>query len=189
MDEKKYKLTNETITFLGKVLRRIEALKDFADVKKGDKGGFIESEENLSQKDNCWIYDNAIVYENTKIYENVENVIKEGLESLDDVELAETSELGRINKVDHLEISDLRVRGMWLIKTPFQHFDYLTEDITDYTFKLVALIPDDKYFSFNDIEQFEEFCEEHGGCISDEEIEDPQNPANFISSKLITYYY
>ena len=70
MDEKKYKLTNETITFLGKILRRIEALKDFVDVKKGDKGGFIESEKNLSQKDNCWIYDNAIVYENAKIYGN-----------------------------------------------------------------------------------------------------------------------
>ena len=70
MDEKKYKFTNETITFLGKVLRRIEALKDFTDVKKGDKGGFIESEKNLSQKGNCWIYDNAIVYENAKIYEN-----------------------------------------------------------------------------------------------------------------------
>ena len=27
MNEKKYKLTNETITCLGKVLRRIEALK------------------------------------------------------------------------------------------------------------------------------------------------------------------
>lgn len=53
------------------------------------------------------------------IYENVENVIKAGLESLDEVELAETNELGRINKVDHLGISDLRVRGMWLIKTPF----------------------------------------------------------------------
>lgn len=70
MNEKKYKLTNETITFLGKVLKRIEALKDFADVKKGDKGGFIENEENLSQKGNCWIYDNAIVYENAKIYRN-----------------------------------------------------------------------------------------------------------------------
>lgn len=70
MNENKYKLTDETITCLDKVLRRIEALKDFADVKKGDKGGFIESEENLSQKGNCWIYDNAIVYENARIHGN-----------------------------------------------------------------------------------------------------------------------
>lgn len=123
-----------------------------------------------------------------EVYENVENVIKEGLESLEGVELAETNELGRVNKVDHLEISDLRVRGMWLIKTPFQHFDYLTEDIVDYSFKLVALIPEEKYNNFTNRNEFEEFCEENNVSISDEEIENPQNPANFINSKLITYY-
>ena len=123
------------------------------------------------------------------IYENVENVIKAGLESLDEVELAETNELGRINKVDHLGISDLRVRGMWLIKTPFQHFEYLTDEIVNYKFKLVVLIPEDKYNDFENIDEFEEFCKENGVSISNEEIEDPQNPANLINSKLITYYY
>lgn len=53
ISEKKYKLTDETITYQGRVLRRIEALKDLSDVKKGDKGGFVENENNLSQKDNC----------------------------------------------------------------------------------------------------------------------------------------
>ena len=46
--KKKYKLTDETINVCGKKLCRIEALKDFGDVKKGDKGGFIEDEHNLS---------------------------------------------------------------------------------------------------------------------------------------------
>lgn len=60
--EKKYKLTDETINLHGITLYRIEALKDFNNVKKGDKGGFVESELNLSQKGNCWIYDDACVY-------------------------------------------------------------------------------------------------------------------------------
>lgn len=124
-----------------------------------------------------------------EVYENVENVIKEGLESLEGVELAETNELGRVNKVDHLEISDLRVRGMWLIKTPFQQFCYLTDEITDYTFKLVALIPENKYNSFDNIAEFENFCNLNGVEITDEEIPDPQNPANLIDSKLIVYSY
>lgn len=122
-------------------------------------------------------------------YEKVEHVIKDGLETLEDVVLAETDELGRINKVDHLEISDLRVRGMWLIKSPFQHFEYLTKDIVDYSFKLVALIPKDKYNNFENVNEFEDFCRENGVSVTDEEIENPQNPANFINSKLITYYY
>ena len=126
-----------------------------------------------------------------EIYERVENTIKKDLESLEDVELANTNELGRINKVDHLEISDLRVRGMWLIKSPFQHFDYLTKDITGYpyTFKLVALIPKDKYNGFDNVDDFEEFCYNNCVFISDENIEDPQNPANSIESKLIIYFY
>lgn len=124
-----------------------------------------------------------------EVYESTENAIKEGLHSLEGVELAETNELGRVNKVDHLEISDLRVRGMWLIKSPFLQFDYLTEKLNDYTFKLVALIPEHKYFSFENVDEFEEFCEDKGVSISDEEIEDPQNPANLIKSKLIIYHY
>lgn len=124
-----------------------------------------------------------------EVYESTENAIKEGLHSLEGVELAETNELGRVNKVDHLEISDLRVRGMWLIKSPFLQFDYLTEKLNDYTFKLVALIPEHKYFRFENVDEFEEFCEDKGVSISDEEIEDPQNPANLIKSKLIIYHY
>ncbi len=37
--EKKYKLTNETLEYNGRTLYRIEALRDFSDVKKGDIGG------------------------------------------------------------------------------------------------------------------------------------------------------
>ena len=124
-----------------------------------------------------------------EVYENVEKVIKDGLESLGGVEFAETDELGRVNKVDHLEISDLRVRGMWLIKSPFLQFAYLTKNIKDYTFKLVALIPENKYNSFDNIEEFEDFCNNNRVKITDEKIPDPQNPANLIDAKLIVYSY
>jgi len=124
-----------------------------------------------------------------EIYDNVKNTIKEGLRSIDGVELAETNELGRVNKVDHLEITDLRIRGMWLIDSPFHHFRYLTGNIKKYTFKLVALIPVNKYNSFPNVEEFEKFCKENGVNIADEEIDDPQNPAKSINSKLITYFY
>lgn len=67
---KKYKLTDETINVNGRTLYRIEALKDFANIKKGDKGGFIENEKNLSQSDDCWVYGNARVYNNAVVYDN-----------------------------------------------------------------------------------------------------------------------
>ena len=45
--EKKFKLTDEILVVNGKTLYRIKALKDFSDVKKGDKGGFVEKEINI----------------------------------------------------------------------------------------------------------------------------------------------
>ena len=68
--EKKYKLTEENINYLGRTLYRIEALKDFGNVKKYDKGGYVQSEKNLSQEGNCWIYDNAKVFDSAKVFNN-----------------------------------------------------------------------------------------------------------------------
>lgn len=69
LGKKKYRLLkNDTIEFCGKTLYRIEALKNFADVKKGDKGGYIENESNLYQYDNAWVYDYAKVSGNVIIY-------------------------------------------------------------------------------------------------------------------------
>lgn len=51
--EQKYRLTDETIEFGGATLYRIEALRDFCNVRTGDKGGFIQSELNLSQEGDC----------------------------------------------------------------------------------------------------------------------------------------
>ena len=68
--EKKYKLTEESINYCNKTLYRIEALKDFGDVKKGDKGGYVEKEDNLSQAEDCWISDNAKVFDSAVVYGN-----------------------------------------------------------------------------------------------------------------------
>ena len=68
--DKKYKLTDECITFSNRKLYRIEALKDFSDVEKGEKGGFVENERNLSQENNCWIYDDAKVFDNASVFGN-----------------------------------------------------------------------------------------------------------------------
>ena len=70
MIEAKFKLTEETINVNGKTLYRIEALKDFANIKKGDKGGFVENEKNLSQSGDCWVYENAKVCGNAEVYDD-----------------------------------------------------------------------------------------------------------------------
>ena len=68
--DKKYKLTDEYIVHYGIKLFRIEALKDFRNVRKGDKGGFVENENNLSHDEDCWISGDAKVYGDASVYEN-----------------------------------------------------------------------------------------------------------------------
>ena len=68
--EKKYKLTDEYIVHYGIKLFRIEALKDFRNVRKGDKGGFVENENNLSHDEDCWISGDAKVFGDASVYEN-----------------------------------------------------------------------------------------------------------------------
>lgn len=124
------------------------------------------------------------------VYEKVENTIKECVQTLEGVELSETEELGRVNKVDHLEISSLRVRGMWVIASPFKQFEYLYEDEDKEektSFRLIAIIPETKYNSFGNKSDFETFYKSHGVVVNDEDVPNPQNPAEMIKCKVIIY--
>lgn len=59
---KKYEmLKDDTKVVDGVTVYRIVALKDFADVEAGDKGGYIESESCLEQEGTCWVYDEAVI--------------------------------------------------------------------------------------------------------------------------------
>ena len=66
----KYKLTDETIKHNDKTLYRIQALKDFGNVKTGDLGGWIQSETSLSQNGDCWVYDEARIFGNARVFGN-----------------------------------------------------------------------------------------------------------------------
>lgn len=66
--ERKYKFIEEKTIGCDIVLHRIQAVRDFGDVKCGDIGGWIESEENLSHDGNCWVGDEAMVYCNAQVW-------------------------------------------------------------------------------------------------------------------------
>ena len=69
---KKYELTQNSITLNNKTLYQIKALKDFGLIKKGNLGGYIGSEKNLSHDGNCWVSENAQVYGNVWVSENAQ---------------------------------------------------------------------------------------------------------------------
>ena len=67
---KKFELTTESITFLGRTLFRIKALISFGNVKAGELGGYIEKEGNLSHEGNAWVCGDARVCGNAEVCDN-----------------------------------------------------------------------------------------------------------------------
>ena len=69
---KKFELTSEFVTFLGKKLFRIKALISFGNVEEGELGGYVEKEENLSNDGNAWVSGDAWVYGDARVYGDAE---------------------------------------------------------------------------------------------------------------------
>ena len=68
---KKFELDlSSKITILGVELFRIKALISFGNVEKGELGGYVEKEDNLSHSGNAWVYGNAEVSGNAEVYGN-----------------------------------------------------------------------------------------------------------------------
>ena len=68
---KKYELTKKTKkTETGEIVYRIRALKSWEVqgrvVNKGDLGGWVQSEDNLSHEGGCWLFDEAMGYQNSR---------------------------------------------------------------------------------------------------------------------------
>lgn len=124
----------------------------------------------------------------SSIYERIKSTIKNGIDLIPNVEFAETNELGRVNRVDPLGITYLRVRGMWGIENPFKAFSYVYQKDDKKSFNMMAIINEQKYKSFKEIEQLEALSFKHKELmINNIEIKSPDNPALLRKAKLITY--
>ena len=81
-------------------------------------------------------------------YLRIKSKIKQGVESIQGVEFSETKELGRVNKIDPLGITYMRVRGMWGIENPWSVFKYIYQRDSEKSFNFMALINENKWNSF-----------------------------------------
>ncbi|MBE7653506.1 NgoPII family restriction endonuclease [Tenacibaculum finnmarkense] len=118
-------------------------------------------------------------------YQRIKTTISDGIKTISDVIFSETKELGRVNQVDPLGITNLRIRGMWQIENPRKVFSYLHKP-TGKNFELVAIIPTDKYNNFPKESKTKlKGINENGFSIENTQIKDPNNPAKLIDCKLI----
>ena len=67
---KKYKLTEKYIEYFGVKLFQIQAVTAFGSVSEGELGGYIQSEQCLSQSGDAWVYGDARVSGNARVAGN-----------------------------------------------------------------------------------------------------------------------
>ena len=122
------------------------------------------------------------------VYLRIKQKIKLGVETIPDVEFSDTKELGRVNRVDPLGITYLRVRGMWGIENPFSVFSYIYRRDPSKDFNFMCIINDEKFGTFENKNDLLKLCSrDHNIKIDDVDIKDPDNPARLVPARLITY--
>lgn len=120
-----------------------------------------------------------------EIYTRIKTIISQGINSIEDVEFAETKELGRVNKVDPLGITNLRIRGMWHIDNPLRVFDYIYQPDEEKPFAMACLMTKIKFDSFPAEDRHN--LQNEGIQINHVKIQNPNNPAKLIDAVLIIF--
>lgn len=134
-----------------------------------------------------WLVYGNIYAAKHETYQRIKNTISDGIKTIPDVVFSETKELGRVNKVDPLGITNLRIRGMWQIENPRKVFNYLHQTGQG-EFEVVCIIPTSKYNSFpTESKQKIESIIDKKFTMENVEVKDPNNPAKLVDCKLIKY--
>ena len=119
---------------------------------------------------------------NKLVYENTREKLIEGINSLEGIGFSKTRELGRINRVDPLGITYLRIRGMWGIDNPMYVFNYLS--VEQRVPSIVALMRKEKYSTFPEEDRKKL---EDQQLVGDVRVKNPDNPAIYLEAKLIKF--
>jgi len=142
----------------------------------------VTNDKNLQ---NLWLIYGDCYAASREIYTRIGQTIKQGVSDITDIEFAETKELGRVNRIDPLGITNLRIRGMWHIDNPLRVFQDVYNINEQNRFSLVCIIRQEKYESFGVLDK-DKIRNHHRIAIQDIKIKNPDNPAQLINAKLIT---
>jgi hypothetical protein len=119
-----------------------------------------------------------------KIYQKIVKIVSEATQNAN-LEFQRTNELGRVNRVDPLGITTLRIRGMWIIKHPNRVFSYIYSP-PKHGFGLVVLMLKEKYESYPE-ENRMRIINHNLISVKEVQIDSPNNKANRLDAVLITF--
>ena len=117
-----------------------------------------------------------------QVYEKIKTNISKGINEIAGVEFSDTKELGRVNKIDPLGITYLRIRGMWGIEHPANVFGYMLKDYEKNILNVVMLKQKFDSFPSKDIKSLKNDKNINIDAIK---IKNPDNPAILLDAVYI----
>jgi NgoPII restriction endonuclease len=126
-----------------------------------------------------------------EIYKQIKDKSIIEIERIRDIEISKNRELGRFRKLDPLGIAYSQISGVWRISNPVNIYNYLNIDYNEEAnLQVIAIMTEKKYLSFpqSDLDAISKIATEVTNLeIRDVQINSPNNPADLIDAKLITY--
>jgi hypothetical protein len=164
-----------------------EAAKDAEDWDEKDlvyaigtvKGGHLKR---------LWLIYGDCLAADAKVYAKTENILSKLINESSGLTLATTNEIANIRKIDPLNRSILRIRGMWSLKNPNNAFDYLTSLESSTQFYLLM-----REYTYQDLPESDRNLFE-SMKVSDLQnrivsIPDPDDSSKELEARFISYEF
>ncbi len=146
--------------------------------------GHVPNNTNILSS--LWFIDGGIYAADDQVYSDIKDSVSKLLRTTPTLDFKTTNEIGRLNALDPLKISNLRIRGMWLLQQPFKAFSNVHEYSNQSKFQAIAILSAQKYMNYPQVSRTKV---EHNSKISvkDIKVKNPNNPSDLIEAKLISY--
>lgn len=144
-------------------------------------------DKNSKKIEYIWMVYGDCYAASAEIYEKISQNIKSSILEMKDIEFIETNELAKVNKVDPLGITDLRVRGMWHIKNPVNVFESIFSEYDLTKTIIIALMKKEKFLEL-DRSSKKNIKSNKNIVIKNVSIKNPDNPIKKIDCNLIYFH-
>lgn len=126
-----------------------------------------------------WFIDGACYAADSQVYESYFNRMSAIIEKGFGDASSKTKELGRLNSVDPLGLSNLRIRPMWIMKNPIHIFENIVGKASEHEFSCIAVMRKEKWTA----------GELKGIAISEHKIPSPNHPTKLMDVVIAKVTY
>lgn len=123
-----------------------------------------------------------------RVYQRIKDTIKNGVEDISGIQFTPSKELGKVRGIDSLDLTALRIRGMWTITNPYQHFQSHLNNNWDKT-RVQVLMTESDYNNLKNKADLTKELNDKSIIMKSITIPDPNNAAKTLKCVLFIAEY